>query len=144
MGLFNLEKNIVASGAVDSIIGAKAKLKGELVSRGSISVNGEFEGKLAADGEVMIASGSRVVGDIYGGSVVVSGKVDGNIAASQTLEITKKGRVNGDLIGGRIIIEEGSSYCGRVKVEGKGGMDNEVIEEAVEIVEAQAKQTAKL
>ncbi|MBU1027291.1 MAG: polymer-forming cytoskeletal protein [Candidatus Margulisbacteria bacterium] len=144
MGLFNIEKNIAASGAVDSIIGEKAKLKGELFSRGSISVNGEFEGKLAADGEVLVAAGSMVIGDIYAGSVVVSGKVDGNIAASQTLEITKKGRVNGDLIGGRIVIEEGSFYCGRVKVEGKGSANNDVIEEAVEIVEAQAKQTAKL
>lgn len=129
MGIFGGEKKSLVHGAVDSIIGEKAKFKGELISSGAVSINGEFEGKLSAEGEVIIARGSKIVGDVRGGSVIISGRVDGNITASQNLEITKTGRVHGDLVGGKIIIEEGSSYCGKVKVETRGGEEEEKAEE---------------
>jgi cytoskeletal protein CcmA (bactofilin family) len=132
MGIFKGEKKANSHGAVDSIVGEKAKFKGEIISSGAISVNGEFEGKLFADGEVMIARGSKVTGDVRAGSVVVSGKVNGNIAASQSLEITKSGKVHGDLTGGRIVIEEGSSYRGKVSVEAQEVGEEEIVEEEAE------------
>jgi cytoskeletal protein CcmA (bactofilin family) len=137
MGIFGKESKPISQGAVDSLVGEKAKFKGELVSSGAVSINGEFEGKIAVEGEAIIARGSKVVGDISGGNVIVSGRVDGNIAAHQTLEITKTGRVHGDLAGGRIIIEEGSSYRGRVKVESRSGKEEESAEEE-QIEEAQS------
>ncbi len=120
MGIFSGEGKQHSPGAVDSLIGEKAKFKGEIITAGSISVNGEFEGKLTSQGEVILGSTSKVSGTIQGSAVVVSGKVEGNIIAAQHLEITKSGKVNGDLTGGRIVIEEGSSYRGRVKVQAPG------------------------
>ncbi|MDD5382727.1 MAG: polymer-forming cytoskeletal protein [Candidatus Margulisbacteria bacterium] len=130
MGLFGGENKPISHGAVDTIIGASAKFKGEIVSSGSVSVNGEFEGKLLTEGELIIAKGSKVVGDVKGGSVIVCGQVDGNIVATNSLEIAKTGRVHGDLVGGKIIIEEGSSYRGRVKVEGEAEAASPVAEES--------------
>jgi cytoskeletal protein CcmA (bactofilin family) len=101
---------------MDSLIGQKAKVRGELTTQGSININGEFEGNLRAEGEVIISGGGKITGEVFGGNVVVSGLVHGNITAAQILEITRSGRVHGDLTGGRIIIEEGSSYHGKVKV----------------------------
>ena len=145
MGVFGKEKKDIGHGAVDSIIGEKAKLKGELFSSGAVSVNGEFEGKISSEGEVIIARGSKIIGNVHGGNVIVSGRVDGNISASQTLEITKSGKVHGDLTGGRIIIEEGSSYRGRVRVEAgaKEEEDYAAVEEEAESVAEEIKPTAK-
>lgn len=124
MKIFGTEKKSEAHGAFDSIIGEKAKFKGELKTSGAVRVNGEFEGKLSAEGEVIVSRGSRIVGDVQGGRVVISGRVDGNITSSQSLEVTKSGRVHGDLMGGCIIIEEGASYHGKVKVESKAGKED--------------------
>jgi cytoskeletal protein CcmA (bactofilin family) len=110
-------KHIPILEGVDSVVGKQARFKGELVSSGSININGELEGTVAGEGEVIISPGGKVIGEVLGGTVVVSGRVDGNITAKATLEITKSGRVHGDLAGGKIIIEEGSYYQGRVKVE---------------------------
>ena len=147
MGFFGIEKKEIMQEAVDTIIGAKAKFKGELISSGAVSVNGEFEGKLSAEGDVIIARGSKVVGEVQGGSVVVSGRIDGNIFASQSLEITKNGRVHGDLVGGKIIIEEGSSYCGKVKVEAEQTEEKEQAqaeeEEVIEVVEEKSESVAE-
>lgn len=112
--------------AVDTIIGAKAEIKGEINSKGSICVNGTFEGAITSTEEVILSQGSRVKGEIKGGSVVISGNVDGNIVAQHNLEITKTGKVHGDLCGGKILIEDGSSYQGKVIVKG----DEPVQEEA--------------
>ena len=145
MGVFGKGKRDVGHGAVDSIIGEKAKFKGELISSGAVSVNGEFEGKISSEGEVIIARGSKIIGNVQGGNVIISGKVDGNISASQTLEITKSGRVHGDLTGGRIVIEEGSSYRGRVRVEAgaKGEEEYAVAGEESETVAEEIKPIAK-
>ena len=132
MGLFSVENKNIEHGPVDTIVGAKAKVKGTLLSAGAVNINGEFEGRIEAKGDVIIARGSRIVGDVIGGNVIVSGQVDGNISAIHTLEIAKSGRVSGDLSGGRIIIEEGSIYRGRVCVN-QGQEENET--EVVEIVE---------
>ncbi|MBU0671908.1 MAG: polymer-forming cytoskeletal protein [Candidatus Margulisbacteria bacterium] len=133
MGIFGGDdKQNVQAGAVDSIIGEKAKFKGELVSDGSVSLNGEFEGEIISKGEVIIGRGSKMVGSVKGGSVVVSGKVEGNIIASQSLEIAKSGKVHGDLAGGKIVIEEGASYRGKVSVSAAGEAP-----EAEEIIEAE-------
>lgn len=122
MGVFD---NIMGGGkrltsvleGVGSVIGQHSRFKGEFNTGGSINIDGEFEGIVKADGEVIISPGGKVVGEVHGGTVMVSGRVDGNITAKENLEITKTGRVHGDLTGGKIIIEEGSSYHGRVKVE---------------------------
>ncbi len=123
---------------VDSVIGEHARFKGELISSASVNINGEFEGKVRAEGEVIISPGGKVVGEVHGGTVAVSGRVDGNISAQDTLEISKSGRVHGDLTGGKIIIEEGSSYHGRVKVESKGQAEEE--ESASESPSASAEE----
>ncbi len=138
--MFGGEKKSVIHGAVDSVIGEKAKFKGELVTSGAVSVNGEFEGKLSSEGEIIIGRSSKIIGDVSGVHVIVSGKVNGNIIASQSLEITKTGRVNGDLTGGRISIEEGSSYRGRVRVE-TGKVEEEIIIE--KNVPSEPKQEAE-
>ena len=120
MGVFNNllgGKRLPILEGMDSIIGENARFKGELVTGGSVSINGEFEGRVRAEGEVIVSSSGKVAGELHGGSVEVSGRVDGNITARDSLEISRLGRVHGDITGGKIIIEAGSSYHGRVKVE---------------------------
>jgi len=119
MGLFSSSgsgKRMPIFEGMDSVIGQKAKFKGELITGGSININGELEGKIKAEGEVVVSQGGKIVGEIHGGGVIIAGLVEGNITAKETLEIHKSGRVHGNLSGGKIVIDEGSSYHGKVKV----------------------------
>jgi cytoskeletal protein CcmA (bactofilin family) len=126
MGIFN---NVGGKGlaalreGIGSVIGENARMKGEFSTTGSVNINGEFEGSIKANGEVVVSPGGKVTGEVEGNSIIISGKVDGNIRAKETLEIAKTGKVNGDLAGARIVIEEGSSYHGRVTVEAAGALE---------------------
>ena len=148
MAIFAKEKKQINYEPVDSVVGEKAKFKGELSSSGAVSVNGEFEGVISAKGDVILSQGSRVVGNIQANNVVVSGKVDGDISAVQGLEILKSGKVNGDLVGARVSIEEGAVYCGKVTiqaVEAQEEADKDALKErekkaAIEIIEEDSEQ----
>jgi len=120
MGFLNYfieEKDGHVPDGIDTIIGKKARFKGELLTKGSVCVNGQVEGKINTEADLIIAASSKIKGNVSGGNVIISGSVEGNISAVHGLEIKKSGRVHGDLEGGRIVIEEGSSYRGRVKVK---------------------------
>lgn len=132
MGIFNNMggKNLAAMReGFGSVIGENAKMKGEFSTTGSVNINGEFEGSIKANGEIVVSPGGKVTGEVEGNSIIISGKVDGNIRVKETLEIAKTGKVNGDLAGARIIIEEGSSYHGRVAVEAGRQAEPEAVQQ---------------
>lgn len=102
---------------INSIIGDDTQIKGEIISKGSIRMGGEFEGKIQAHGDILVSEGSKVTGTISGGRIIVSGNVNGNITASGGLEITKKGKVYGDIISDKLMVNEGAIFKGKVALE---------------------------
>lgn len=117
MGILGGRKKAIDYVGINSIIGEDTQVKGEIVSKGSVRLGGEFEGKISAHGDVLIGEGSRVTGSVSGARVTVSGDVNGNIAANAGLEITKTGKVYGDIISDKLIVDEGAVYKGKVTLE---------------------------
>ncbi len=116
MAMFKKGKPI-DEGAINSIVGEDARVKGEINTKGAIRISGEFEGKLNAQGDILLSEGSKVTGNIVGKRVIVSGEINGNIVAFGGLEITKSGKVYGDITGDKLIVDEGAIYKGRVNME---------------------------
>ncbi len=102
---------------INSIIGDDTQIKGEIITKGSIRMGGEFEGKIQAYGDILVGEGSRVTGTISGAKIIVSGDVNGNIFASGGLEITKKGKVVGDIVSDKLVVDEGAVYKGKATLE---------------------------
>jgi cytoskeletal protein CcmA (bactofilin family) len=117
MGILGQKKKVYDYVGINSIIGEDTQIKGEITSKGSIRLGGEFEGKIQAYGDVLIGEGSKVTGSVAGAKVIVSGDVNGNISAGGGLEITKTGKVYGDIISDKLIVDEGAIYKGKVTLE---------------------------
>lgn len=117
MGILGSKKKASDYIGVNSIIGDDTQVKGEIISKGSVRIGGEFEGKIQAHGDVLIGEGSTVTGSIAGARVTVSGDVNGNISANSGLEITKTGKVFGDIVSDKLIVDEGATYKGKVTLE---------------------------
>ncbi len=116
MGLFGKRKPI-DYGVINSVVGHDAQVKGEINTKGAVRIDGEFEGKISAKGDIFVGEGSKVVGNLVGERIIVSGEINGNIIASNGLEITKTGRVYGDITGDRLVVDEGAIYKGKVNME---------------------------
>ncbi len=127
MGLFSGKRKPIDYGVINSVIGPDAQVKGEIVTKGAIRVDGDFEGKLNAKGDVFVGDRSKIVGNLVGARIVVSGEVNGNIIAADGLEITRTGKVYGDITGDKLLIDEGAVYKGKVSMEApslkKGGSE---------------------
>jgi len=117
MGILGPRKKTTDYMGINSIIGDDTQIKGDIITKGSIRMGGEFEGKIQAHGDVLIGEGSRVTGTISGAKVIVSGDVNGNISANSGLEITKTGKVFGDIVSDKLVVDEGAVYKGKVTLE---------------------------
>jgi cytoskeletal protein CcmA (bactofilin family) len=103
--------------AISSILGSGCKFTGDVDAKGSIRVDGEFEGKIMASDSVLVGKGGVVKGEIHSSHAAVSGTVEGNIFAKRKVELESGSRLIGDVESMSLIIEDGVFFEGRSKMK---------------------------
>lgn len=98
--------------AEDTIIGSSIKIEGDLVSNGSIVVEGKVKGSLKTDKTLRVGERAEVTADVSAKEALISGKVDGNIVVQDKLELTETAEVNGDIKAGTLTITAGAVFNG--------------------------------
>jgi len=106
-----------------TILGADALFKGELKFEKGVRLLGKFEGQINSAGQLVIADGAMLTGDVKANHIRVDGEVKGNLDATQKMELTASAKVEGDLQTARLEVAEGAVLIGRcmVGVNGQGG-----------------------
>ena len=112
-----LSKNIEPAG--QTFLGKDASFTGELSFKGTLSIDGKFEGKIHTTDTLIISPGGSVKGDIIAGSVICEGLVKGNIVASTKVQLRPDSNVIGDIQSPSIIIEVGAKLDGKCKMSTK-------------------------
>ncbi len=104
-------------------IGADAVFKGELSFEKGVQLLGRFEGQIKTKGQLLVAEGATLQGDIQAGTIRVDGKINGNVIADAKVQLTASARVEGDLQAARLEVAEGAIMVGRctIGVNGKAG-----------------------
>ena len=97
-------------------IGADATFKGQLEFEKSVRLLGTFEGEINSGGELFVAEGAKLKGDMKLGSIRVEGEVKGNIDAKTRVQLTSSARLEGDVQAQRLEVEEGAVLIGRCVV----------------------------
>lgn len=110
MGIFHSENNIKSVGSV-TVISFDTAVKGELKSSNTIQIDGVFEGKIKAEGRVIISEKGRLDGEITAHEIMVYGMLQGQIEADK-VAIGAKGSVNAVVISDNFSIEEGGRFVG--------------------------------
>ncbi len=98
-------------------VGSKISIRGTIISRGDVYLNGEVEGKVeAVNSTVTVGRSAKVVANLEAKKVVIVGNVDGNIKATEIVEVHKTGAITGDLTTARIAIEDGAYFKGNINI----------------------------
>ncbi len=98
-------------------IGASVVIKGSVTAAENLAVAGRVEGDIRLDaGELMLAPGSQVVGDIAVPSVVVLGSVQGSLTATERVEVRAGANVSGSIAAPRLAVADGSQMNCRVEM----------------------------
>jgi len=109
-----------SSGEV-TIVGQGAKLEGNVVSAGSLRVDGQVKGQITADGDVMLSPQSQVEADIRAQNVIVAGRFKGSLVVKAKAEIARGGRVDGNITAKTLVVEEGAVFQGQSIMEQPAG-----------------------
>jgi len=105
-----------------TIIGADATFKGQMQFEKGVKLLGKFEGEIASEGELLVAEGATLNGDVKAGTVRIDGKVKGNLEAKAKVQLSSSARLEGDVQAARLEVAEGAVLIGRCVV-GVNGRD---------------------
>ncbi len=121
----------------NSTIGEESVFEGRFAIRGSMRIDGRFEGQALQVDQLQIGPKARVKTNIFATSVVVEGIVVGNISASRRILLLSTARVLGDVKTPELIIQDG------VVLEGRCTISHVQIENTQDYIESLYAKKAK-
>jgi cytoskeletal protein CcmA (bactofilin family) len=98
---------------IPSIVSADLTVRGDLTGKGDVQIEGKVLGRIEA-GNLVVAEGGEVEGDIVAKVVVIAGTVRGSIKAG-TVTLSATARVYGGVVHDVLAIEAGAQLEGQCK-----------------------------
>jgi cytoskeletal protein CcmA (bactofilin family) len=111
-------------------IGENSFFEGRFAIRGSLRIDGRFEGQALLVDQLQIGPKGKVKATIIATSVVVEGIIVGNVSASRRVLLLATARVLGDIKTPELIIQDG------VILEGRCTISHVQIENTPQYIEA--------
>jgi cytoskeletal protein CcmA (bactofilin family) len=116
--MFGSEKKPGVQRTIDTLIGAKSRLAGDLHFEGGLRIDGQVEGHVQAVGEkaamLVISEQASVTGTVSAAHVIVNGTVHGPIHATELLELQPKAKIVGDVSYKALEMHNGAVVEGRL------------------------------
>ena len=97
----------------NSMIGRKSQFAGRFAVKGSLRIDGKFEGDALIVDKVFIGPKGKVKTNIHASSVVVEGILIGNIHATSRVLLLPTSKILGDIQTPELIIQAGTILRGR-------------------------------
>jgi cytoskeletal protein CcmA (bactofilin family) len=104
-----------------TIVGAGARLEGNVVSAGSLRIDGQVKGQINADGDVTLSPQSQVEADIRAQNVSIAGRFHGNIVVKDKAHLARGGRIDGNITSKTLVVEEGGVFHGQSIMDAGAG-----------------------
>ena len=111
MGVFNKsDKGSTPNGA--TVIAQGTCIIGGINTKGTVNIDGKFEGVILEADVIAIGLTGEVIGDIKANNLIVNGLFDGKIDCN-LVQILENGKVIGDMQYNELIIEPNGKFEGR-------------------------------
>lgn len=103
---------------VDTLIGTKVIVRGDLVFSGGLHIDGTVIGSVTAEpgseAVLVLSERGRIEGEIRAPHVVINGSVSGDIHASAKVELATQARVEGNIHYRLLEMAAGAEVNGRI------------------------------
>jgi cytoskeletal protein CcmA (bactofilin family) len=109
-----------SSGDFATVIGADARFKGELEFEKGVRLLGRLDGQVTTKGDLLVAEGATLEGEVDAGNVRVDGDVRGNLKASGKIHLSSSAKLQGDLHTARLEVADGAVFVGHCVVGPNG------------------------
>jgi cytoskeletal protein CcmA (bactofilin family) len=100
-------------------LGKNLKINGNISGEGSLIILGQFEGEFDINGELKIAQGAVIKGDIKATGVSINGIVNGSVEAKERILLDTTASMKGRLVTPKISIQDGAVFDGELQMSRK-------------------------
>lgn len=104
--------------AVETLVGPRAVIRGDISFSGGLYVEGTIYGKVVADDNsaavLTLAEDGRIEGEVRAPVVVISGTMTGDVYASERVELAANARVQGNIHYKVVEMAAGAMITGRL------------------------------
>jgi cytoskeletal protein CcmA (bactofilin family) len=101
------------TGGTSAFLGKGTRITGKLAFEGTVRIEGQVEGEIAAQDTLTIGESAMVKAKVTGASIIVHGQVTGDITARTRLELRAPCKVVGNLNTPSVVIQEGAVFEGQ-------------------------------
>ena len=106
--------------SINTIIGKGSAISGNMKVNGFIRIDGDIDGSLETDGNVIVGENARIRGDLTAKSVIIGGIIKGNVNANESVKILAEAAVIGDVISRKVQVDGSAlihGHCISIKDE---------------------------
>lgn len=86
---------------IDTLVGIKTEIKGDVVFSGGLRIDGKIRGNVMAKGDanstLVLSENAQIVGNVTVPHVISNGSIKGNVRASERMELQPKAEITGDV-----------------------------------------------
>lgn len=86
---------------IDTLIGAKADIKGDITFSGGLRIDGKIRGNITAKGDtnstLVLSENASIIGNVTAPHIISNGLIKGSIRASESIELQPKAEIAGDV-----------------------------------------------
>ena len=106
-----------AQRAGNAVLGKSVVVKGQILSREDLTIDGEVEGTVEMqEHRLTIGPNGKVRASVKAREVIVLGTLHGNVETGDRIDIRKEAKLVGDIRTARIVIEDGAYFKGNVDI----------------------------
>jgi cytoskeletal protein CcmA (bactofilin family) len=103
--------------AGNAVLGRSVVVKGQIISREDLTIDGEVEGTIEMqEHRLTIGPNGKVRASVKAREVIVLGTLHGNVETGDRIDIRKEAKLVGDIRTARIMIEDGAYFKGNVDI----------------------------
>ncbi len=100
-------------------LGKNLKINGNVSGEGNLIILGTFDGDFELKGQLKVAQGAVIKGNIKATGVSINGKVDGTIEARERILLDTTATMKGRLVTPKISIQDGAVFDGELQMSQK-------------------------
>ncbi|MCR5723694.1 MAG: polymer-forming cytoskeletal protein [Treponema sp.] len=92
--------------SINTIIGKGSAVSGDIKINGFVRVDGDVDGNLETQSNIIIGASARIRGNVQATSAVISGIVIGDVIAPAGIKLLSTAAVIGDITTRRLVVED--------------------------------------
>ena len=100
-----------------SVVGAATRVTGRISGAGALRIEGAVKGDVNVNGDIELAEGGSLEGNLQGEGLDIGGSLMGDAQARGAIAVRASASVRGELRGGEVSIEAGARVSVRLETD---------------------------